>query len=186
MRNIGNNILVILLITLISSCGVFNKVFKRSNKYKEISAVTLNKDTEINTTDKSTTTIEESADTTLYTKGRKDKSIVPVRDIKDINDLTLFSNDLFEVKTTYDTLGKTLITDINLKPQAVDFKHKKKTTIVNDIVTNTKVSTDSVANKEIKAKEKYKEKKPANAIWLVVLGIGVLATLYFITKVFKK
>lgn len=186
MKNIINKTVLLLLILSLSSCGVFNKVFKTSSKFKEKTSVELNKDIETNIKDKSITIVEENVDTIIRTKGRTDKSYVSIRSIKDISNLTILNNDLFYISQTFDSVGNTLNTTVTSKPQDINININKKTTTTNDINTNTITKIDSVATKDIKFKNTVKEKEPINMFWLAVLGISVLTTMYFISRVFKK
>lgn len=182
MRNIGNNIIILILLLTLQSCGLFNRVFKSSNKFKEVSAVTLHKDNKTVIEDKSKTVIEESADTTITTKPRTDKSKISVSNLKDIKDLTLFSNDLYDIKQTFDTVSNTLNTTVENKPQSHNLKFNRKITKDNNIKTTSDTKVDSTANKTIKDKQSVKQKEPINVFWAVVLGLGVIAAFYFIFK----
>lgn len=172
----------IFLLFSLSSCGVFNKVFKKSDKYKEDIEVQVKKDEQVQTIDKSKTTIIEKVKTDVVTPAKKTEGEIKVSDLADIQNLTVVANGLVTVRQTYDTLGKKLKTYVDLHPQVIPVDIDRTTTINNDITTKTKVKIDSTNNKKIISKQSEKTKEPKNIFWYVVLTLGVLAGLFWVSK----
>lgn len=182
--NLKNKYSILLLTVLLSlqSCGVFNKVFKSSNKNKEDIEVVVNKEENKTIEDKSTITIKEKKDTIIYTKSSTSYSTTPLTDLSYLKYLLILNNDLIEVRQTYDTLQSILRTDVLIKPQAVSVNIDKTTTINKDIKTEVTSKIDSINKKETVIKEKIKTKEPKNIFWYVIISISALATIYFISR----
>lgn len=176
--------LTIILISL-QGCSVFNDVFKSSKKNKSNTEVSVDKESITKIEDKSKTVIEEKVDTVVYTKPSiKHVSTPGINNLSDISNLLILSNDLLEIRQTYDTLSKMLKTKIDFKPQSVNVVINKKTTIDNNISTEISAKTDSTYKNSNLNKEAIKQKEPKNVFWYVVLGLGGLAIVYFISKKF--
>jgi len=186
MKNLKNKINSILLINLImifslSGCGVFNKVFKKSDKNKESIETIVNKENNIKIEDSSVIIIKDKIDTTVYTKPKTIESNVPnITNLIDIKDLLLLEDNLVTVRQTYDTLGKSLKTIVLLKPQEVKVILDRITTIKKNIKTIDKSKLDSSYNKDIVNKSTIKTKEPVNILWYVLGAIGVLGVGYYI------
>lgn len=183
MKNVIKIGLLCLLLTL-QSCEVFNKVLKSSSKTKQSTEVDVSKEIDTEIEDRSVTTIKEKADSIIKTPEKKIESDTKINNLEDIRDLILLSDDLVEVKQTYDTLSKNLKTTAIVKPREIKFNLDRTTTKINDIKTSTSLKQDSTAKSDTKIKEATKQKEPKNVFWVVVLGLGGLAVLYFVSKRF--
>ncbi len=181
LRNKYNIIVLVSLLSL-QSCGVFNKVFKSSNKKKENTEVVVNKEEVKTIEDKSVITIREKKDTIIYTKPSSGFQLTPVPDLSQIKDLIVLDNNLVQVRQTYDTLQNILRTDVNVKSQPVIVNIDKVTNINKDVREEVKSKSDSINKKDSVIKETIKTKEPKNIFWYAILGIGGLATLYFISR----
>lgn len=180
-------ILGLLIVTSLSSCGVFKSVFKSSKKTKENTEVTVNKEETSKIEDKSVTITKEKADTTIKTKPKSlEARSEPISNLEDIKNLTVLSSDLVTVRQTYDTLSKKLITTADIHSQNIDFKFDRITTKTNDIKTESNKKQDSIYKHEVKNKETIKQKEPKNIFWLVILGVGVAATFFYFTYRYFK
>jgi len=186
MIKLSKFIPILLIATTLSSCGVFNKVFKSSNKYKEQSESTTHKEEKVVSSDSSVTTIKEKADSTIYTKPKKDKSSIPVKNLSDIKNLTLINNDFVNIRQTYDSLRGSLKTEVEVKSQGINFKLDKETTIKNNIKTTKDSKQDSTGKKAIVAKNSVKQKEPVNILWYILSATGVLGVFYYISKKYFK
>lgn len=185
-----NKFLVLLLSTLfLSSCGTFTKVFKNKNKTKENIEVLVNKETESNIEDKSKIVIEEIVDTVAYTKPKELDAINFINKLEDIKNITILTNQFIDVKQSYDSLSKSLKTNIFIKPQAVNLKVNKKTTIDKDVKSNIVVKQDSTYKKDSIVKSSEKIKEPKNTFWYVILiiaGIIVIIGIAYLVKKYKS
>lgn len=170
------------LLLSLSSCGVFKKVFKKSDKFKEDTEIQVKKDEEVETIDKSKTTITEKVKTDVVTPAKKTEGETKVSNLADIQNLTVVADGLVTVRQTYDTLGKKLKTYVDLHPQVIPVDIDRTTTINNDVTTKTKAKIDSTNNKTIIKEHKEVKKEPKNIFWYVVLTLGVLAGLFWISK----
>lgn len=185
-----NKLLILLLSTLfLSSCGTFTKVFKNKNKVKENTEVIVNKETESKIEDKSKIVIEEKADTTAYTKPKKLEATNFINRLEDIKNLNILTNQFVDIKQSYDSLSKTLKTNVFIKPQAVDLKFNKKTIINKDIKSNIIVKQDSIYKKQSVVKNNEKIKEPKNTFWyivLIIIGIIIIIGVAYLVKKYKS
>ena len=185
-----NKFLVLLLSTLfLSSCGTFTKVFKNKNKVKENTEVIVNKESESKVEDKSKIVIEEKADTTAYTKPKKLEATNFINRLEDIKNLNILTNQFVDIKQSYDSLSKTLKTNVFIKPQAVDLKFNKKTIINKDIKSNIIVKQDSIYKKQSVVKNNEKIKEPKNTFWyivLIIISIIVIIGVAYLVKKYKS
>lgn len=183
MKNL-NNIILILIIFSISGCGVFNRVFKSSDKKKEDTEVKVNTSKNDVIVDKTTTKISEKVKTNINISGEQLESKTTLNNLSDLNGLVVLTSDLVTVRQSYDTLSKKLNTIVNLHPRVIPVDVEKTTIINNDITKKSNSKVDSTFNKTTVTKQQVKTKEPKNVIWYVVLGLGVLAVIYFISKKF--
>jgi len=187
MKKLINKSIIILLILSLQSCGVFSSVFKKSDKYKDKSEISVTKDISNNTLDKSLIVIKETVDSTIKTDFKKFETSNLLNNIVDIKNLTILSNDLLEVKQNYDTLHKSLSTEVVLKSRNIPVKVNKTTTINKDVFVNTNIKIDSISKKDIINKSSIKTKEPKNTFWFTILLSGVAIGLFFgLKKIFQK
>lgn len=184
---LNNIILISILCITLSSCGVFTKVFKNTNKNKESVEVNVNKKNNTETQDNSIVIIKEKIDTITYTKSKViESNISNIVNLKDIKDLIVLKDNLVEVKQTYDTLSKSLKTIVFLKSQEVKIVLDKITTIKKDIKVIDKSKIDSSYNKDIINKSFIKTKEPVNILWYILGVIGILGVGYYIFNKIKS
>ena len=184
---LNNIILISILCITLSSCGVFTKVFKNTNKNKESVEVNVNKKNNTETQDNSIVIIKEKIDTITYTKPKViESNISNIVNLKDIKDLVVLKDNLVEVKQTYDTLSKSLKTIVFLKSQEVRVVLDKITTIKKDIKVIDKSKVDSSYNKDIINKSFIKTKEPVNILWYILGVIGILGVGYYIFNKIKS
>src|SRR6476646_270801 len=169
MNKLIKFILILLISINITGCGVFHKVFKKSSKTKEDIYIKVSEIDSSVIKDKSITTIKEKIDTAVTIKGNKEVSKIDIKDLTDIKNLIIFSNDLYDVNQNYDTLTKSLNTVINLKDRKVGVKLDKETVVSNDIVINKNIKKDSSFNSSTKTKLDVKQKEPKNTFWFIIL-----------------
>lgn len=181
-------ILMITVVTLLSGCGVFNKVFKHKivNKTLEETSKAVKSDVNTQIIDNSVTTITEKADTTVTTpevKGRSE-SRVNFADIQ--NGLTIIDDEFVNLYQIYNPVDSTLKTGYTLKPQKVPVKIDKKTEVRNDINTDQSVKQESKeeAKKETKHTDAVVDRKADYKVIFIIVGLIVL--LLLVRWVFKK
>ena len=152
-------ILMITVVTLLSGCGVFNKVFKQKVKEKtlEVTSKTDRSKTQTSIIDNSVTTITERLDSTIKTpevKGEGKKKL----DLNALADgLTIIDDEFVNLYQIYNPKDSSLKTGYTLKPQKVPVPKERKTVKENDIKT---LQSDE---KDVKEKGK-KESKKVDAI----------------------
>jgi len=186
MKNIINKIIFFILLITLQSCGVFNSVFKKSDKNKEKTEISYIKDSSVQNLDKSLIIIKEKADSIIKINTSKFNNSIYLNNIKDIKNL-LLNNDLVEVKQNYDTLNKILKTDVVLKPREISIKVDKITTINKDVFTNTNVKLDSIVKTNKVIKSNIKTKEPKNSFWFTIILSGIAVGLFFgLKKIFSK
>lgn len=187
IKNI-NKILPLLIITIsLQSCGLFNSVFKKTDKNKEKTEVNISKNINTEFLDKSLITIKEKADTILKIDGSKFNNSIFLYDLKNINNISVLNNDLVEVKQTYDTLEKKLKTNVLIKPKNINIKFDKTTIINKDIYSNTTTKQDSNIKVNKLIKSDIKTKEPKNTFWFVILSSIIAIGLFLgIKKILEK
>ena len=182
MIKVNIRILILLFLISLQSCGVFKSVFKQSDKDKKSIEMNVSKETDSTIEDKTKTIITEKAKIVVDVPSKQIETNTPVLDLLAIQNLILVRDNLVEVRQTYDTLSKNLKTTVYLKSFKIPINIDKTTIINNDIVTNSKSKLDSNSKSNTIIKQKIEKQKPINAIWFVVLGLGVLAVVYFLSK----
>lgn len=187
IKNI-NKILPLLIITIsLQSCGLFNSVFRKTDKNKEKTEVNISKNINTQVLDKSLITIKEKADTILKVDSSKFNNSIFLYELKDINNISVLNNDLVEVKQTYDTLTKELKTNVLIKPKNINVKFDKTTVINKDIYSNTTVKQDSNIKVDKVIKSNIKTKEPKNTFWFVILSsITAIGLFLGIKKILEK
>jgi len=174
----------------LSSCGVFNRVSKGKilAKVKDRTEISTESKVDVQVTDKTITTITESATAEVETPRTEGKGSVKVDNLSEIAEgLTLLDDEFLTLTQIYDKKDSVLTTAYIIKPQKVDVPTERKTVIQSDIVTAstkleqavTKVNTNTVN------REAIVERKPD---YTVVIGIGVivLVVLLFLWLKFKR
>jgi hypothetical protein len=182
LKNILSKILILLFVITLNSCGIFQKVFKSSNKNKDNVEIKINKEQIINSIDSSKITTTEVIDSNLVIKGNKYQSTNKLNDLTNIKNLLLINNDLISISQSYDSISKTLKTDVILKDQVHIIKVNKTTIKQNNIKLNSNLKLDSTFKEIKKVKNTVKQKTPVNIIFYLLLTLGILAAGYFLFK----
>ena len=178
------------MVFALSSCGVFNRVSKEKSlaKVKDRTEISTESKADVQVTDKTITTITESAIAEATTPRTEGKGSVKVDNLSDIADgLTLLDDEFLTLTQIYDKKDSVLTTSYIIKPRIITIPIERKTVIQSDIVTAstkveqavTKVNTNTVNRDAIV------ERKPD---YTVVIGIGVivLVVLLFLWLKFKR
>lgn len=185
------NIFVIFALITLSSCGIFKSRtvdnVKRSEETKlHVDSSTVSKAT---TDDKSETVILEKAKGTAYTapqhtEVKSDLSSL-LAGLKTVRD-----SGVFRIVQSYDSLSKSINTQISVKPQAVNYDVDKTTTTKNDIQSTAEItkgfSKDSTS--KISSQDKHTVAKPAaSSYFFIIVGIlSVVAVGYFLARRYIK
>jgi len=177
------NILYILLICALSSCGLF----KRSSKNKSIENVQVTTNNKVeqnnNIVDKSTVKITEKLDTVITTKEITTKGVVSFHPDSLIKGLTSLSNDLVDVKLTIN--NGVLTTTATLKPQTLPLSFNKVTETQKNITSTNKSSSQENKTGNSRKVQVAKKSEPAKmGVWFI--GLIVVCVLVFALFKFRK
>lgn len=183
----SGNILVILLLTL-SSCGLFrSRVVEKSRKKTETAVhVDSSQATNVSTADKSETVILEKAKGVAFTSA----SETTVK--SDLSSLlsglkTVRDSGIFRVIQGYDSLKRQINTQIQVRPQSVQYDVDKTTTIKNDIKTDSQSKSSFKRDSTRKDGEDIKNTKATpDRGTIIIVVLVVLVFFVFFVFVFKK
>lgn len=181
MKKIIRILPLLLAILLISSCGMFRKVFK-SKEYSKIETTSkITKDSAGIRSDKSVTTTTEIIDTTVATPEKIVKQDVYLNMDSLINGLTAVKNDLLDVKLVFNPVTGLLTTTATIKPQKVPVLLNRQTVKQNDI-TEQSQTKNSREDKSKSIVDNSKIEKTPDLTWgYVVLGVLIaIAILFFV------
>lgn len=179
---------LVLLVSVLTSCGAFKNVFKSKDKFKQNTEIVIDKKDKTRIEDKSIIVIEEKVDTTILVVPKTVIGISkPIDNLLDIQNLTLISDGLYTVRQSYDSLSKSFKTSLDIDTQKFSINKYKKTSINNNINTDKESSDNSNIKNNTIVKTSEVKKEGKNSFWVIVFGIGVVATiLYFTNRYFKK
>lgn len=169
---------MITVAALLSSCGVFNKVFKHkttSSSLEETSkSVAVTTKTEI--IDNSVTEVTETLDSTVKTPEVKGSVATKVNltDLK--NGLTVIDDEFVNLQQIYDPVDSTLNTSYTLKPQNVAVPKERKTVKHNDIKTTQagEVKTKEATKKEVKKTDAIVDRKADYKVLFIIILVVCL------------
>jgi len=177
-------LLVFTAVSLLSGCGIFNKVFKHKSSEKSLqeSSKEVRTKTDLEVIDKSITTTTETVDTNVVTSEVKGRSKKKVNLSEVQKGLTVIDDQFVTLHQIYNPVDSTLKTDYVLKPRSVPVPKKKVTETKNDIKTSGKQKQEQKEQdkKVFEKSDAVVERKPGYTTALVV--IGVIALLFFIVR----
>lgn len=178
-------IIYLCLVICLSGCGIFKKNTKNKLVDKtETTTKQVTKTAEL-ITDKSKITINERADSSIYTKPQQSVGTNKIGFHIDslVYGLTAISNNLIDVKLSLDSNG-VLTTTALIKPQRVDFKIDRTTEINKDITANKSGQVDQKINeqKDIKIVDSTSEPTGVGMLGVIVIVAVACLFLWIISK----
>lgn len=172
MRKIVNCSLIMMII-LLSGCGMFRKVFK-SKEYSKLETKSGNrKDSTGLIIDKSVTTIKEKVDTVITVPGQTVRQDTYLNMDSLVNGMTAVKNDLLDVRLILNPVTGILSTVAFIKPQNVPVKIDKETVKQNDITQQSYQSDLWKQSSNQSSGSAVTEKKPVS-LWWFCAGFGIL------------
>lgn len=160
--------IILISALFLSSCGIFKKTSKKTNKSLLDSSVVKHEQTVF--IDTGSTTIYESVDSSVITPERRIKAVIPL--MPGIiftglrNNLLNLSDSFFDLKISVDSLDNSLNIDVIKKPEKIAVRFNKTTIQKNGITSTSK--KDEKANVKKKVIEKDKVATP-DYNWMVYL-----------------
>lgn len=183
MRNLflkAVHLFLILIIVLMSGCGMFRKVFKTREYSKQENQIKSTKDSSGLKIDKSVITIKEKIDTVLTTPEKVIKQDTYLSMDSLVNGLTAVKNDLIDVRLVFNPVTGILTTVATVKPQKVHAFTEKETVKHNDIQEQSTVKSTS-DEKSKSVIDNSEIKKTPDLTWgYVIAGVLAIAAVSFI------
>lgn len=173
------NILYILLVCLLSSCGLFRKVHKESTLDKITTSSIAKSDSSSISIDKSVTTIKERADTSVTIPAKTVTQETYFNMDSLINGMTAVKNELVDISFTLNPITHKLTTTAIIKPQSVALSIDKTTIKANDITSQIKRVQEKQDDMETEHKANLVDKKPAGLFWYAIIAIVVVGIIVF-------
>ena len=176
------NIIIVFLVFTLCGCGAFKKVFKSKVKSKTETVHKSKKDSTGLTIDKSKTVIKEKADTSVTTKEKTVQQDTYLNMDSLVNGLTVIKNELVDVRLLFNPVTGILSAKAILKPETIDFRFDKETTIQNDINQQIKVKEEKSDSNKQENKSNVVQKDPAKmGIWLIVFVL-IIGSIYLLVR----
>lgn len=178
-----------LLIIFLSSCGLLKKRVVDMRKVSVDTSAHVDSSTvsKTETIDKSETVVLEKAKGTVYTKPIETTTKTDLQDLLSGLKTVVQDSGLFKITQSYDSITKQIKTQVQVKPQAVDFDINKTTTTKNDIHQSTGVNTKLKKDQSTSYNEKTKHTTSTPntiviSIVVVLIILGILAYLFLKKK----
>lgn len=179
------HLILIIMIVLLSGCGMFRKVFKTKEYSKLETKSEIRKDSVGLIVDKSVTTIKEKIDTVISIPEKVIKQNTYLNMDSLVNGMTAIKNDVMDLRLIYNPVTGILSTEATIKEQKIKSSLDRITTTVNDITQQSKVTEDKKESKKEESGLYLVQKEPAS-IWSYVIGLGILifvaVSIYFWLK----
>jgi len=170
------HLLLIVLIVLMSGCGMFRSVFKSKEYSKLETRQSLKVDSTYLKVDKSISTIQEKADTIVKTEAKVVKQSTKLDMDSLVKGMTAIKSDLVNVMLRLDSNTGVLEAVAELKPQSVPVKFDKITTKQNDITEQGRKQSASEQSSNQSQGSSTINKSPIKfSGWIVALVVVCLA-----------
>lgn len=179
MKHFLLNSLVIGLIFLLSGCGLFQRVTKRSESDLLKMTTERSKDAFRTLTDRSVVLIKEKTDTTVF---------LPEELIREehnfgmdslVNGITAIKNDLVDVRLVLNPITQRLFAEAVLKSRKIPVRMEKEILIHKDIKEQSaKIENSKIQQEEEKIKT-LKERAPLRISYLFGALLVAIAAVFF-------
>ena len=179
MKRFLLNSIVIVLIFLISGCGLFQRVIKTAESDLLKLRTERSKDSVKTLTDRSVVLIKEKIDTMV---------IIPEQLIKQehnfgidslVNGMTAIKNDLVDVRLILNPFTQRLLAEATLKPRKIPVRLEKEILIHKDIKEHSAKIESSKTELQQEKEKTVKEKEPLKLQYLLGALLVAIAAIFF-------
>lgn len=179
------HLLLIVMIVLLSGCGMFRKVF-RSKEYSKLETKTeIRKDSVGLIIDKSITTVKEKIDTTVIIPEKIVKQDTYLNMDSLVNGMTAIQNDIMDLRLVLNPVTGILSAVATIKASEVPIQLIRETVKQNDITQQSSMSEEKQISHKQQSGSSIVKKEPVN-IWFYILGLGLVVFILWCFKFWWK
>lgn len=181
-----SHFVLIIMIVLLSGCGMFRKVFKSKEYSKLETKSEIRKDSVGLIIDKSIITTKEKIDTSVIIPQKVIKQDTYLNMDSLVNGMTAIQNDIMDLRLVLNPVTGILSAVATIKPQNIPIHIDRETIKQNDISQQSKTSVEKKVSEKQESGSSVIQKDPVSIPWRVVFIAVIVAGVCACAFWFKK